>query len=469
MQFIIVERHDAPVVSFHSYVKAGSVDDPSGQTGMAHMFEHLAFKGTESMGTKDWAAEKKALEAVEEAYDRLDAERNKGLNAEVGKLGAAEINLQRAMSQALAFVNPGDYTRIFEENGGVGSTAATSADATEFSSSLPSNRLELWFLMESQRLMRPVFREFYRERDVMLDEYRERVEANPQNKLANALLATAFAAHPYRNPSIGWKSDIANLRQNAAKDFFDRYYAPGNITMAIVGDVDPAAARKLAERYFGPIQARPLPPLVHTQEPPQTGPKTVAVEAITQPILMVAYHRPEQAEPEDPVLDIIGFILGGGRTGLLYKTLVEEKRISSGVQAISTFPGGRYANLFAIRVTAAPGHNVDENQKALDEIIGRLTNERVESQVLARAKAHVRALFLQRLGENSGLGFFLATYHGAYGNWRRMFRNIDELNRVTAEDVQRIARRYFTPANRTTAFTVLPPPRAVAPAKGVRR
>src|SRR6185503_6068085 len=150
----------------------------SGQTGMAHIFEHLAFKGTESIGTKDWAAEKKALEALEEAYDRLDAERNKGLNAEVGKVGAAEITLQRAMSQAAAFVNPGDYIRILEENGGVGSTAVTTADATEFSYSLPSNRLELWFLMESQRLIRPVFREFYRERDAMLDEYREKVETN---------------------------------------------------------------------------------------------------------------------------------------------------------------------------------------------------------------------------------------------------------------------------------------------------
>src|SRR5688572_11787305 len=141
MQFIIVERHDAPVVSFHSYVKAGSVDDPSGQTGIAHMFEHMAFKGTESIGTKDWPVEKKALEALEEAYDRLDAERNKGLNAEVGKLGAAEITLQRAMSQAAAFVNPGEYIRIFEQNGGVGLTAVTTADATEFSCSLPSNQI----------------------------------------------------------------------------------------------------------------------------------------------------------------------------------------------------------------------------------------------------------------------------------------------------------------------------------------
>ncbi|HEY2018127.1 MAG TPA: pitrilysin family protein, partial [Bryobacteraceae bacterium] len=252
LHFIVAERHEAPVVSFHTYVNAGSVDDPSGATGLAHMFEHMAFKGTETIGTRDWPAEKKALDEIEEAYDRVDAERNKGPKADSNRIATLELQLKMAIDKAQRYVEPNEYTRIIEENGGVGLNAGTELDATEYFYSLPSNRIELWFLMESQRFLHPVFREFYKERDVVMEEYRMRVESSPDGKLLQDFAATAFMAHPYRNPPGGWPSDIASLRRSEAKQFFDVYYVPGNITIGIVGDVNPADAKRMAERYFGP-------------------------------------------------------------------------------------------------------------------------------------------------------------------------------------------------------------------------
>src|SRR5690242_6390925 len=248
LHFIVVERHEAPVVSFHTYVEAGSVDDPSGSTGIAHMFEHMAFKGTETIGTTNWPEEKKAIAAVEAAYDRLDAERNRGPKADAAKVKALEAQVQAAIQHAESYVIPNEYPRLIEENGGVGMNASTSFDSTEYFYSLPSNRMELWFLLESQRFLQPVFREFYKERDVVLEEYRMRVQSSPQGKLLEDFLATAFEAHPYRNPPAGWPSDIVNLRLADARAFFQKYYVPANITIGIVGDVHPAEARRLAEK-----------------------------------------------------------------------------------------------------------------------------------------------------------------------------------------------------------------------------
>ena len=176
LHFIVVERHDAPVVSFHTYVDAGAVDDPKGATGLAHMFEHMAFKGTANIGTKNWPEEKKALAAVDVAFDRLTAERNKGHQADPARLKQLEEAFQAAREKAAALSNPEEFTRIIEENGGVGMNAGTGSDSTSYFYSLPSNRAELWFYLESERFLHPVFRGFYEERDVVREERRMRTE-----------------------------------------------------------------------------------------------------------------------------------------------------------------------------------------------------------------------------------------------------------------------------------------------------
>jgi predicted Zn-dependent peptidase len=250
MHFIVLERHEAPVVSFHTYVNAGSVDDPKGRTGLAHMFEHMAFKGTEAIGSTNWPAEKLALAKIESVYDQLEAERNKLSKADPAKIKTLEEQLQGAIEKADSYTEPNLYPRIIEENGGVGMNASTGEDSTDYFYNFPANRVELWFYLESSRFLHPVYREFYKERNVVREERRMRVESDPQGKLMEQMLATAIAAHPYRVMPGGWASDIENLRVKDAEKFFNQYYAPANITMAVVGDVNPARIRSLAEEYF---------------------------------------------------------------------------------------------------------------------------------------------------------------------------------------------------------------------------
>jgi predicted Zn-dependent peptidase len=463
LHFIILERHAAPVVSFHSYVNAGSVDDPSGETGIAHMFEHMAFKGTETIGSTDFAAERKAMDEVERIYDQHDAERNKGGRADPKKVQALEQQLKQAMEKANSYVVPNEYTRIIEENGGVGLNAGTGEDSTNYYYNFPKNRLELWFLLESQRFYDPVFREFYKERDVVREERRMRLESNPQGKLVEALLATAFAAHPYRNSPAGWASDIDNFRLTEAVQFYKKYYVPANITIGIAGDVDPAECKRLADKYFSLIPSGRLPSGPRTIEPRQDGEKRVQVDSPSQPILAITYKRPDQNDKDDPVFDVMAEILAGGRTGMLYKELVRDRKIALAAGAQATFPGGKYPALFLFFMAPNLGHTADENEKACYEVIERLKKEKVDEATLRRVKTKVRAGLIRKLDSNSGLAEELTSYSVNYGDWRKLFTGIDEIDKVTAEDVQRVAREYLVARTRTVAFTAPAPAASNSP------
>lgn len=460
LHFIVIERHDAPVVSFHSYVNAGAVDDPSGETGIAHMFEHMAFKGTEAIGSKNYPAEKAALEQVERIYDRVEqmkrefAERHQAIDPK--KADLVEAELQAAMERANSYVVPNEYDRIVEANGGVGMNAGTSEDSTNYYYSFPSNRLELWFLLEAQRFLAPVFREFYKERDVVREERRMRVESSPQGRLVEALLSTAFAAHPYKTGPGGWASDIDNFRLSEAVKFYKTYYVPGNITISIAGDVAPKEARRLAVKYFGPIPSGPLPPRVRTVEPRQQGEKRVQVISPAEPYIAIAYKRPDQNSPDDNVFDVLGEVLAGGRTGLLYTELVRDKRMALGAFAQPTFPGGKYPGLFLFFLVPNRGRTLEENEKACYEIVERLKTRKVEDETIQRIKTKLRAELIRKLDSNSGLASELTAYHVAYGDWRRLFTELDEYNKITAEDVMRVARQYLVHETRTVAYTVTP-------------
>src|ERR1700730_4913565 len=466
LHFIVFERHEAPVVSFHSYVNAGSVDDPGGQTGIAHMFEHMAFKGTETIGTKNYTLERQAMDEVEHIYDRYDAERNKGLKADAKKLEDLQQQLKAAMDKANSYVIPNAYPQLIEENGGVGMNAGTGEDATNYFYNFPRNRLELWFLLESQRFFDPVFREFYKERDVVREERRMRVESSPQGMLAEALLATAFAAHPYRNMPGGWASDIENFRLPEAVAFYKKYYVPSNITIGIAGDVDPKECRRLADKYFSILPSGPLPNGVRTVEPPQKGERRAIVESPAQPFMAIAYKRPNQTDKDDPVFDVLGEILAGERTGLLYKELVRDKRIALGAFAQTSFPGGKYPNLFLFFLVPNQGHSLDENEKACYQIIEKLKTQKVDEGTLNRIRTKVRAALIHRLDSNSGMGEALTFYYVNYGDWRKMFTAIDELDKVTADDVQRVAKQYLVPEDRTVAYIIAPVAADGAASKG---
>ena len=456
MHFIIIQRHEAPVVSFHSYVNAAAVNDPSGETGIAHMFEHMAFKGTESIGTKDYPAEKKAMDEVEHVYDLYDAELAKGYKADKAKLTALQTQLKAAMDKANSYVIPNAYPEIIEQNGGVGMNAQTGEDATEFFYSLPSNRIELWFLLEAERFYDPVFREFYKERDVVREEIRMRVESNPQGLLLQMLGATAFAAHPYRNGPGGWASDIEHFRVPDAVKFYRKYYVPANITIGIAGDVDPAQCRRLAEKYFGIIPAHPLPEDFPTTEPRQTGEKRVNIESPAQPFVAIAWKRPDENDKDDPVFDIIQEVLSGGHTSMLYTDMVRDKRIALAAFAVSSYPGGKYPNLFLLYLVPNSGHTLEENEKEAYAMLDKLKTQKVDDETLKRIRTKLRANLINELDNNEGLASQLTMFYAAFGDWRKLFTQLDEYDRVTADDIERVAKQYFVRDTRTVASIVAP-------------
>ena len=466
LTFLVIERHEAPVVSFHTYVNVGSVDDVTGRTGLAHMFEHMAFKGTETIGTKNWSEEKKALETVEEIYDRLDAERNKAFRADPKKIEAIQAELKTAMDKANSYVEENEFPGIVESNGGAGLNAGTAEDQTTYFYNFPSNRIELWFLLESERFLHPVFREFYKERDVVREERRMRTESSVEGKLVEQLLSTAFAAHPYKTSPIGWGSDIDNFRRTEAEALYKRYYTPGNMTIGIAGDVNPAEAKKMAEKYFGRLPAGPTPPIVRTVEPPQTGEKRVAVEAAAQPFLLIGYKRPDQYSKDDVPLDVLSDILSDGRTGIMYKEMVRDKKIALAAESGATFPGGKYPSLFVFFVVPARGKTVEENEKALDGIIEGVKQNKVDADSLQREKTKLRASLIRQLDSNSGLAQQLCYYQANFGDWRKMFTELDEYNKVTAEDVMRVAKTYLVENGETVAYTYAPSKAGAAAPQG---
>jgi len=456
LHFIICERHEAPVVSFHTYVNAGSVDDPSGKTGLAHMFEHMAFKGTAAIGSLNWAAEKQAMQAIEQIYDRYDAERDKGHLANQEALKKLQEELKAAIEKADTYVDKNLYPNLIEENGGIGMNASTEEDATNYFYSLPSNRIELWFLLESSRFIAPVYREFYKERDVVREERRMRAESEPQGALLEVMLATTFEAHPYKNPAVGWPSDIDHLRVRDAEAFFRDYYGPSNITMAIVGDVNPSEARRMAEKYFGPIQKRPSPHPVITVEPRQNGEKKTEVAFQSQPLELLAYKRPDQYNKDDAVYEVLCSILSSGRTGLLYQKMVRDQKIALEAGCAPEFPGGKYPNLFLFYIAPNMGKTLGEIEKALYAILDEMKNTKVDEATLVRVKTKTRASLIRRLDSNSGLADALAANYAQYGDWRKLFTDVDEIDKVTADDVQRVAKSLFNPLALTTGLIVQP-------------
>jgi predicted Zn-dependent peptidase len=452
MRFLVVERHGVPVVSFHLYANVGSVDEETGETGMAHLFEHMAFKGTKEIGTTDYPAEKAALDRIDDIIASLYDERRKGPRADPARLQELEEAFEQAQEEAGRYVVNNHFSEILEQAGAVGLNASTSSDATRYFYSLPSNKVELWFTLESDRFLNPVLREFYKERDVVIEERRMRVDSEPVGNLLEDFLSVAYKAHPYGREVIGWQSDLENLTRPEASDFFSRYYTPPNLTAFVVGDVQPAQVIELAELYFGRIPFGPAPEALWTVEPPQQGERRTTVHARSQPLVLIGYHKPSITHPDDVVFDAAQDILAGGRTSRLYRSLVEDKQIAMSAGGFPGFPGNKYPNLFLFHAFPTPGHTNEENEQGMLAEIERLKTELVSEEELQRAKSRARARLVAQLDSNSGLASQLATYQVLTGDWRNRFRTLDAIERVTREDIQRVANTYFTARNRTVGY-----------------
>ncbi len=464
LTLIVCERPEAPVFSFYTLVNAGSADDPGGQSGLAHMFEHMAFKGTDEIGTTNYAAEKVALAKVETAYAAYDMEFRKRVSADPAKLMKLKQAFEDAQAAAQKYVIPNAFPQLAEQNGAEGLNASTEEDSTQFFWSMPSNRLELWAYMESGRIGRPVEREFYKERDVVQEERRMRIDSDPTGRLIEQMLATAYVAHPYGRSGVGWESEISQVSATEADAFHRRYYVPGNIVVAVVGDVKAATALPMLERYFGRIPAGPKPEPMTTVEPVQAAEKSIVIKEATQPIYVEAYHRPDYRDPDDAVYDAITDIVSEGRTSRLYRALVRDQKIAAVAQGFTGFPGQKYPGLFAFYAVPLPGHTPMEMRESVHKELERLKTEDVSDAELERYKARTKADKLRGLADNMGLATQLAEYQTLYGDWREMFRETAKVDAVTKADIRRVANKTFLASNRTTAEIDF-----VAPAAGAEK
>lgn len=447
LKFIVLEDHSAPVVSFVTYADVGGVDEPEGKTGVAHFLEHLAFKGSTTLGTTDYAAEKVLLDRLDVLFDQIQAAKQSG-NTE--NLAALEAEFNQVQAEANEYVVQNAFGQLVESSGGVGLNAATAADYTQYFYSFPSNKLELWMSLESDRFLDPVFREFYKEKEVILEERRMRTDNSPIGKMVEAFLGTAFTTHPYQRPVIGYTEDLRNLTHQDVKDFFAQHYTPDNLTIAIVGDVNPEETKKMAEAYFGRFpKATKVVKDELPVEPPQTETRYVTLELPTQPWYLEGYHAPSLTDPDYVIYEIIASILSDGRTSRLYKSLVEEKQVALSAEGFMGFPGEKYPNLMLLYALTAPGKTVDDVAIAFAEELDKLKTEFVSQEELDRVKTQARAGLLQSLNSNMGMARLLVAYEVKTGDWRTLFEQIDKIAAITAADVQRVANETFTPENRT--------------------
>ncbi len=451
LHFIIIERPVAPVATFVTFVDVGSVNEPVGNTGVAHIFEHMAFKGTKDIGTENWKKEEAAISKTDSLYREWVRLKNKP-NYDDYQLEQLQDQFNDAVDEADQYVVSNEFTQIIEQNGGTGLNAFTSADATGYFYSLPQNRAELWFSLESDRFLNPVFREFYAEKDVVMEERRMRTDSNPVGRLIEEFLSVAYSAHAYKNPVVGWPSDIEGTSIEDARRFYRRYYVPDNITIAIAGDVDPGRMKKLAETYFGRMSPSGPAPEVITTEPEQRGERRFVMTEDSQPFFLSGFHTVSQTHDDFAALQLVGAIISQGRTSRLYRRLVDEEQKALAVQAFNGYPGTKYPGLFMTLAVPNQGVSLKEIEEVINEEYQKIKEGDILQEELDRAVTNARASQVRSLNSNIGLALGFAENHAQKGSWKYVFTSMDELEAVTLEDLQRVAQTYFVEKNRTVGM-----------------
>ncbi len=463
MTLLLLPRPGDPNVAAGWVAKVGSVHERPGITGVAHLFEHMMFKGTAAIGTRNVEQDLQIIAELDRVKAALRVEEAALLEAErLGRIEDAGDPARRSarhreltdrfealLARQEELIVKEDFSRTYSGQGASGMNAGTSYDFTLYFVNVPANKLELWFWMESDRLLNPVFREFYAERDVVREERRLRTESTPTGKFQEQFEALFWQSSPYGWPVVGWPSDIEGVTREEALAFFDLYYAPNNLTAALVGDFDPGEAKALAERYFGRLERgdRP-PPQPRTREMPQMAEKRMLAWAETNPQAVVRYHSVPDGHVDEPALVVLGQLLSG-RTGRLYKALVEDQGVAT--RASGGQSGFKFEGMFELRGTAAEGHAPEEVEQALYAEIERLKTEPVDPRELQKVKNQNAASTFRELQGNFFLMYSLLMRE-AYRGWETINSDPRLYEAVTADDVMRVANTYFEPENRTVAI-----------------
>lgn len=453
LKLLMVERHTSPTVSAWIRFKVGSSDERSDERGIAHLLEHMLFKGTKRLGTRDYASEAPILEKVETTAQKLLAEQAKGAKGDADLIKELKEEVAKLEKEAEKYVIKDEFFDLYARHGASGYNAFTSRDGTTYLVSVPSNKLELWAAIESDRMRNPVLREFYTERSVVMEERRRSYDAEPGAKLWETFLAVSYNAHPYGQPTIGWMPDIEQLSRSKAENFLKRFYAPNNAIIAVVGDIDPKQVIFMVERYFGDLPTGTPVTDLAIREEPSRGERRVEVIGDAEPELVVGFHKTALGAKDDEVFSVIGAIFGEGRTSRLHRSLVLEKQLATNVSTF-TAPGSRYPNLFLLHATPRSPHTLHELEQAMLTEVERLKNEPVTRRELQQVLNRLEFEEARRMGTNGGLARNLTEYEAVTGSWRYLATYREKIEKITPDDIQRVVRNWFTRENRIVGTLV---------------
>ena len=451
MKVILLKRSVAPLVSFQMLFKTGGVDEISGKTGLAHFFEHMLFKGSETVGTRNYKKEKPLMNQLNNTIEMLHQEQAKGEKADLQKIETLQKKQLQLQTQLDQLRIPAEFEEIYQRAGAIGLNAFTGQDITGFVVNLPSNKWELWPLLESDRMRFPVLREFYKERDVVMEERRMRYENSLRGKLWENFISAAYRAHPYGSPTIGWMSDLENLSLADAKDFFKTHYAPNNAVVGIIGDIDPKSVLKKLEMYFSKVPKQILSQPHISREPQQEAQREVTVYYDAQPSMIMGFHKPNPPHYEDIVMEMTAELLGAGRTSRFYRNIV-EKKIALSAWASNGSPGERYPNLILFGGSPKQPYTNKDLERALLKEIQSLIQSGPTEKELQKIRNQLQARLIRSLSFNSGLARELTYYETLYGDWRYIFKRLEQIKKVTVKNIQDVAKKYFIDSNKTVAF-----------------
>ncbi|MCX6583287.1 MAG: pitrilysin family protein [Candidatus Aminicenantes bacterium] len=451
LKFILLEDHAVPIASFVAYANVGASDERIGIYGISHFLEHMAFKGTSEIGTTDPQAEKKLFTQMDGIFEKILAQQN-SINPDQEKIKQWTDELEKLKKEADKYVVTNEFTSILERNGGSGLNAGTSMDSTVYFFSLPSNRLELWAYLESTRFKDPVFREFYKEREVIREERRVRVDNSPLGKLiAEELLALAFKVHPYGIGPIGPMSNIENIRRTDMMEYFKNNYTASNMVIGVAGDVYPDQLKELAYKYFSKLQPGRRNPWLFTVEPKQLGEKLMTIYEDSQPWLVIGYHCPSIRDEDFIKFSVLDNILTSGRSSRLNKKMVTKDKSALFIVSFAGFPGVKYPALFIIATGPNQEHTNKELEEAINKEIEDLKKNPVSEEELNSAKTRFKANTLQRM--NSDRLFLGAMLQSEVmrGSWEKAFDGLNAVEKITTGDIQDLVKKYLTENNRVIA------------------
>jgi predicted Zn-dependent peptidase len=463
MKLLLVPRHISPTVAGGWVAKVGSVNERPGITGISHLFEHMMFKGSHVIGTRDYEKDVRLIEEQERTQDQMREELSRMRAAErrgeiedmtrpeakTARYRQLEARFDSLVADQRANMIKNEFDLVLSRSGATGMNAFTSEDMTFYFETVPANKLELWFWMEGDRLKHRVFREFYSERDVVYEERRRSVESTPLGKFEVSFDAVFWDSSPYSWPVIGWPSDVAAITKAQADEYYDLFYAPQNLTAILVGDFDPKQALAMAEKYLGSIPAgkRPAPEMI-TTETKQLAEKRFYGEAETNPAITMRWHVPAFVHQDVPALQVLSLVLSSN-TGRLHRNLVLDKKLATSASARND--PRKYEGMFEINAETKEGHTPEELEKAVDAEIERLRKETVTTDEMQSVKNRYLASTYRQLTSNFLIMIRYGVAEGTAG-WRMADQMDEAIQKVTADDVQRVANAYFTKENRAVAI-----------------